>query len=351
MSTRHTVQAGETISQIAQRFGFQDWRFVWDALENGELRARRGEPRNIRPGDEVFIPPRTPRTEKVMSGARGAFQLTAPPPLDVFEVGFFDKAAPSEPIPALKVTLRLPGSPELKKFTTSQAGIIRLEGAEVGTGEVEVSDILDERADPHISYQHLAGQTLRTGESHVVELPDKRKVADKVAAALRIQRRAAWGAAKPTKTLEPDWDYDTIVIHHSGDSGEKVVKALQTKQMAKGYDDIAYEYVVQLDGSIAEGRHLAFKSAANSGQNAQKLAILVAGDFEHGVFDFDDDDPTPAALDAVVRLVEELKRHFPLKKLVGHRDLPRAAGTTECPGGELYKLLPGLRARTGLAGP
>ena len=59
----------------------------------------------------------------------------------------------------------------------------------------------------------------------------------------------------------------------------------------------------------------------------------------------DDDDPTPAALDSAVRVVKELKKHFALTKLIGHRDID---GKTKCPGGELHKHLPTLRTRTGL---
>ena len=344
MTTTHEVKSGETLLQIAQQHGFQSWRRLWDAPENAELRDLRQAPEAIQPGDVLTVPERKPMEHKIAPGDRVELKLQAAEALEVFEVGFFHDGPSGAPLAGCDVQLMLPGDSQVHSYLTNSAGVVRVEGPLVAKGKVRVIDLVDASADPTIEYQHFMGQTLRTGQSHQIHLPHKRHVADTVAAAVGATRRAGWGASPPKIDLDQDWNYTTIVIHHSGDGGERTPQGLQDEQMGGVYDDIAYEYVVGLDGSIWEGRHLAFKSAANSGRNTGKIAIIVAGDFEHQWWD-DDDDPTPAALDSVVRIVNELKKHFALTKLIGHRDID---GKTKCPGGELYKHLPTLRTRTGL---
>lgn len=56
MSQTHTVKPGEHLSLIAKRYGFADYRTIYDHPENQSLKRRRPDPNLIHPGDEVFIP-------------------------------------------------------------------------------------------------------------------------------------------------------------------------------------------------------------------------------------------------------------------------------------------------------
>jgi hypothetical protein len=111
------------------------------------------------------------------------------------------------------------------------------------------------------------------------------------------------------------------------------------------YDDIAYQYLVHPDGTIYEGRFIAYKSAASAHSNTGKIGILIMGNYDPGS-PFNDK-VTKDAVIAVEALIKTLKSHFPLKTLGGHRDFKK----TECPGDDLYKIIPGLRNSTGLAAP
>lgn len=57
----YTVEAGDWISKIAHRFGFADWKSIWNAPQNADLRDLRPDPNVIYPGDQVYIPPLTPK--------------------------------------------------------------------------------------------------------------------------------------------------------------------------------------------------------------------------------------------------------------------------------------------------
>lgn len=53
----HIVEAGETLSGIAESYGFDDYHCLYDAWVNPELVAKRPDPNRIFSGDEIVIPP------------------------------------------------------------------------------------------------------------------------------------------------------------------------------------------------------------------------------------------------------------------------------------------------------
>lgn len=276
--------------------------------------------------------------------------------LTFFQIGFFDRNAPTEPIPGLWVVLRVPGSPALRMLRADLNGQVLLVEPDITPGLVDVITIVDDGGGPQsdslILYDEFAPKGLPTSTLHAVQMPDKRKVADKIAAAHGIRRRHEWGARRPKKVpVDQDWDYSTVVIHHSGDRGMKVPNQIQDYHMfdtSRLYDDIGYEYLVHPDGTIYEGRFLAYKSASNSSMNTGKIGICAMGDFEHQWWDPSNDVPSPEQLNSVKALVKTLKSQFPVTRLVGHHDLDP---TKECPGSKLYELLDGIRFDTGLSGP
>lgn len=60
MSEIHVVKQGECLSGIANKYGFKDWRVLYDHPANAELRKRRSNPNALMPGDLVAIPERLP---------------------------------------------------------------------------------------------------------------------------------------------------------------------------------------------------------------------------------------------------------------------------------------------------
>jgi hypothetical protein len=267
-----------------------------------------------------------------------------------FELGVFDKLHPSDAMAKLTVSMDVPGQTQRTTAITDAAGMIRLEEPDVAAGTVDVVGIADESVEPFIRYDEFAVSGLATNQSHVLEVPDKRRVAAWVASQRGIARRAAWGAKPPkVSPMDQDWDYEIVVIHHSGDGGETDPKEIQAKHFKEAYDDVGYHYMVHPNGTVYEGRYLAYKGSHVLGANTKKLGILVMGDFEHQVWDPSDDDPTKVQIASAQQLILTLKKAFPtLQKLGGHRDYKVG---TACPGDVLYAILGGMRAATGLGAP
>jgi N-acetylmuramoyl-L-alanine amidase len=70
MPSTHVIQQGETLTLIAARSGFRDWRTIYLDPLNAPFRAKRPDPDMIFPGDVLIIPDRTSRSEEAVTGKR-----------------------------------------------------------------------------------------------------------------------------------------------------------------------------------------------------------------------------------------------------------------------------------------
>ncbi len=170
----------------------------------------------------------------------------------------------------------------------------------------------------------------------------------------RITPHSVWGKCPVDDAAlanEPDWDYTTVAIHHSGDSlldTNKTIWDIEHKHVVvQKWRAIGYHFLIDRVGNIFEGRRLPYKGTHVEGANTGKIGIVLVGDYEHQFWDIDDDIAKPQ-IDAAVRLINALRGIFPLTELGGHKDWKK---TTECPGNVLYAELNGMRTRTGLASP
>ena len=106
--------------------------------------------------------------------------------------------------------------------------------------------------------------------------------------------------------------------------------------MAKGWAGIGYHYVIRKDGTIERGRPLAAVGAHAQGHNFDTVGINVTGNF-------DTERPTAEQLASLERLLVFLCRIYDIEAGVttieGHRDV----NATDCPGDNLYRLLPQIR--------
>jgi hypothetical protein len=75
----HVVKQGECLSSIARRFGFSNWRTIYDHIENTEFRQLRPNPNLLYPGDRLFIPEREQREERGATEQRHRFKRRGEP--------------------------------------------------------------------------------------------------------------------------------------------------------------------------------------------------------------------------------------------------------------------------------
>ena len=165
-------------------------------------------------------------------------------------------------------------------------------------------------------------------------------------ASLDMQRTAAspiisvqqWGGSAANETLARPHKINRITLHHQGvafsrgKDPQQYMRDLQSwSRTSKGWIDVPYHFVIDLDGRVYEGRDIAFAGDTNTSYDPAGHALIeVVGNFE-------DVEPNQAQLDAVVTLMAQLAARYevPVTAIRGHRDYAETA----CPGKNLYRYL------------
>ncbi|HMG44868.1 MAG TPA: N-acetylmuramoyl-L-alanine amidase [Acidimicrobiales bacterium] len=151
--------------------------------------------------------------------------------------------------------------------------------------------------------------------------------------------RAQWGARPPTSAfVRMAVPSPRLWIHHAGTEqhGAVALRDIQRyHQVTRGWKDIAYNFVVDDDGTIYEGRGAGIAGGATAGDNSRSHAVCLLGNFENR-------QPTPASFRTLVDLCRHGQRvGWWVPTCGGHRDAPGAQ--TACPGRHLYARLPEVR--------
>src|SRR5262245_7852024 len=179
---------------------------------------------------------------------------------------------------------------------------------------------------------------------------------------LAIWPRDAWAPGPPTGPL-PAEDVHFLLVHHTAANTEHTAAEVPSILGAmyefhtgeKGWHDIAYNFLVDREGGVWEGRagSLAGPVAADAtgGNQGSDQLVCFIGDFTSVM-------PTPAALDAGTRTLAWLAQRYGIdtsagasvtfvsrgsnkwpagakvttKTVAGHRDM----STTACPGNAFY---------------
>lgn len=79
MATNHIVEQGEHLSGIAEKYGFADYRTIWEHPENAQLKKERQNPNVLYPGDKLFIPEKELKEYSRQTENRHPFRLLAQP--------------------------------------------------------------------------------------------------------------------------------------------------------------------------------------------------------------------------------------------------------------------------------
>ena len=172
----------------------------------------------------------------------------------------------------------------------------------------------------------------------------------------QIYNRADWGSPEPGGS--PNWipEYRPLtraIVHHtattaSADSAAAIRAIWQYHTQSKDWGDIGYNYLVDQQGRIFQGRYFDAGYADKNnvdvvaghayGNNYGTTGIAVLGDFTNS-------DPSGAALNSIARMAAYKLGAYNINpgdgtNLIGHRDVV----ATACPGARLYPQLGALRS-------
>jgi len=148
---------------------------------------------------------------------------------------------------------------------------------------------------------------------------------------------ADWGGtpADPIKARRHTITH--ITLHHQGEpfkvgtDPRQYLRNLQTwSRNAKGWLDIPYHYIIDLEGRVYEGRDIAYAGDTNTEYDPSGHALIeVVGNFEEV-------EPNQQQLDAVVKVMAMLAQKYsvPVAHIASHRD---HSDKTVCPGANLYR--------------
>ena len=116
-----------------------------------------------------------------------------------------------------------------------------------------------------------------------------------------------------------------VVVHHSavkdGPTGTAAVVAFEGHHIRKGWDGIAYNWLVDETGTIFEGRGWDARGGATRGWNAKSISVCFTG---HG-----DAQPRTPVLSSLATVVGEAQQRFGGNLWVSTH---RRKGSTTCPG-------------------
>ncbi len=175
--------------------------------------------------------------------------------------------------------------------------------------------------------------------------PPARGPQDPAAPAPPTHGRAEWNAKPPKEPYSPDPLPWRVTLHHTdgrrttalADSLAEAGFIQNFHQNGRGWNDIAYHFLVDASGNVIEGRPLGALGAHTLNNNEGNVGIVLLGTYHAPR----NDAASRAQLDAVASIGKYLVARYGIDpaSLKGHRDYKK----TDCPGDLAYPKLDELR--------
>ena len=136
--------------------------------------------------------------------------------------------------------------------------------------------------------------------------------------------------------------YQTLIVHHSSfyeaDGLATLREVQRLHREERMWADIGYHFLIDIDGTIYEGRELAARGVHTGGYNTGSVGVCLLGDFRFVA-------PAAAQWEGTVSLGRWLVAELAVSHLAGHRQFN---ASTECPGAALSARLPEMAALLGV---
>jgi hypothetical protein len=156
---------------------------------------------------------------------------------------------------------------------------------------------------------------------------------------MKIIKRSEWNARSP-KAVSNMRNSEGVYIHHSATpaGGSERVRSIQNYHMdSKGWNDIAYSFLVDVKGNIYEGRGWGVSGGHTRNFNTKSHGICFIGDSSRDIV-------TNEAKVAINFIIDEHAKRYGHGYVRAHRDV----AATACPGSSLENWIRSGRPATAL---
>ena len=122
-----------------------------------------------------------------------------------------------------------------------------------------------------------------------------------------------------------------LVVHCSAtpEGRDHTAKDIALWHKQRGFNEIGYNYIVRLDGTVELGRDVNKIPAHVTNYNKDSIGICYIGSIDKNTLQ-PKDTRTPAQKEALKKLLKELKTLYPEAEILGHRDFPGVAKACPC---------------------
>ncbi len=122
-----------------------------------------------------------------------------------------------------------------------------------------------------------------------------------------------------------------LVIHCSAtpEGRAHIAKDIDLWHRQRGFNEIGYNYVILLDGTIEQGRDVDKIPAHVEGHNKDSIGICYIGGIDKNTLQ-PKDTRTKAQKEALVKLLKELRVLYPNAIIQGHRDFAGVKKACPC---------------------
>lgn len=142
-----------------------------------------------------------------------------------------------------------------------------------------------------------------------------------------------------------------LIFHHTAGPTSQSALDIDQEHRNEGWAMIGYNYVIDGDGQIYEGRPAEFVPSAAYGRNSQSVNVVLTGNFQSDDKGYTGE-PKQAQIDAAKALAVYLHNQYhSIVRTIGHCDVARmfypqdqADYATACPGNTFYTQLPTIKS-------
>lgn len=117
-----------------------------------------------------------------------------------------------------------------------------------------------------------------------------------------------------------------IIVHCTATPENRDIKVDELRRWHvedNGWNDIGYHWVIELDGSLKEGRKEYFRGAHTAGYNKDSIGVVYVGGCDKNMNP--KDTRTKAQKKGLISVLNVLKNKYPKAEIIGHRDVANKA--------------------------